>query len=116
MDQAATELSKAVQLNPQDAGAHYYFAKTLAIQSKNAEAIQELQKVGKLKPDWFEVQVELGIVCQRAGDTDCAVAAFEQAGKVQPQNAEAYNDLGLALVQKREAEASIPKFRMAGAA
>ena len=118
LDQAAAELGKAVELVPQDAIAHYYLAKTFteqakAVPSKNADALQELRKAAALKPDWLDAQIELGIACQHAGDSDGAVAAFSAAVKLNPQDAEAYNDLGLALVQRGDAEGSIPKFKMA---
>jgi len=85
LDEAAAELAKAVELAPQDAAAHYYLAKTLTAQSKNADALQELQKAATLKPDWPELQIELGIACQHAGDSDGAVAAFGEAVRCGPR-------------------------------
>ena len=105
--------AKAIELAPQDAVAHYYFAKTLTAQSKSADALQELRKAAILRPEWFELQIDLGIACQHAADVDCAVAAFGEAVKLRPQDAEAYNDLGLALVQKGDAGEAIPKFKTA---
>ena len=84
LDEAADELAKALALSPQDAVAHYYLAKTLTAQSKSADALQELRKAAALKPDWFELQIELGIACQRAADADGAVAAFGAAVKLHP--------------------------------
>ena len=66
-----------------------------------------------MKPGWFELQIDLGIACQHAGDADGAVAAFGEAVKLRPQDAEAYNDLGLALVQKGDAGEAISKFKTA---
>ena len=103
MDEAASELGKAIELAPQDAFAHDYLAKVLSAQSKSADALQELRKAAVLKPDWFELQMELGLACQRAADADCAVAAFGEAWSscVFPRDAEAYNDLGLALICRK---------------
>ena len=81
---------------------------------RNPDALQELKRAAALKPDWFELQIELGIACQHAGDSDGAVAAFSEAIKLRPQDPEAYNDLGLALVQKGDAEGAIPKFQDGG--
>ena len=83
------------------------------VKAKNAEALPELRKGAALRPDWFDLQIELGIASQHAGDADGAVAAFSEAAKLRPQDAEAFNDLGLALVQKGDAGESIPKFKTA---
>ena len=108
LEEAASELRKAIELVPKDGLAHYYLAKTLSAQSvsaqsKSPEALEELRKAAALKPDWFDLQIELGLASQRAGDGEGAVAAFGEAVKLRPQDAEAYNDLGLALIQKGDA-------------
>ena len=85
----------------------------MTAQSKPEDALEEFKRCAALKPDWFELQVELGIASQRAGDIDAAIAAFEHAAKLNPQDAEVYNDLGLALVQKGDAAGSLPQFQKA---
>ena len=74
-------MAKAIELAPQDAVAHYYLAKTLTAQSKSAEALQELRKAAALKPDWFELQMELGLASQHAGDADGAVGGFQRGSE-----------------------------------
>ena len=67
------------------------------------------QEVLKLAPDWAEALVNLGIVNNRQGKTDEAIAAFTRAGAINPQLLGAHLNLAITYFRaKRFREAEGP--------
>jgi tetratricopeptide (TPR) repeat protein len=58
-------------------------------------AIQEFQKVVKLKPDYADAFVNLGVLYSTQKKFDQAEQAYEEAIRLKPTMAEAYYNLGV---------------------
>ena len=102
LDQAASELGQGGRTGSARRCGSLLSSENSNAQSKNAEALQELRKAAALKPDWPELQIELGLACQHAGDSDgCAVTAFGEAVKLRPQDAEAVQRFGFGVPAER---------------
>ena len=70
---------------PAEAARHFDVAKTAEARADWQAAEREYHEVLKLAPDWAEAIVNLGIVKNRQGKTDEAIAAFIRAGRINPQ-------------------------------
>jgi len=60
-------------------------------------AVQSFEKALALKPDYTEVNYNLGLTFQELGQLDAAVKCYENALAVNPDYAEAHNNLGVTL-------------------
>ena len=92
-----------------EAASHFQLAKTSEARAdwKNAES--EYREALKLAPDWAEAFVNLGIVCNRQGKTDEALAAFNRAGEINPRLVGAHLNIAITYFRtKRFGEAEPP--------
>ena len=82
----------------QDEGTKLYIRGTSKLQEYNyAEAISDLTKAVKLRPDIPEAYHNLGYAFERCGDTKNAVKAYERALNLKPAYPSALNNLGFLL-------------------
>src|SRR3954470_18158114 len=73
---------------------HYNLGLQLKRENKNAEAIAELEKAIKMRPDYAAAHFTLGNIWRVQGDYARAAAELEQAVKLQPREASAHANLG----------------------
>ena len=100
---------KSIQLNPQDAGAHYNLGVTLQEQGRLKEAEANYRQTIKLKSDLPEVHFNLGVILEEQGKLEEAEVSYRQTIKLKPQLAHAHQNLGNIMIKQRrlkEAEAS----------
>ena len=100
---------KSIQLNPQDAGAHYNLGITLQEQGRLKEAEANYRQTIKLKSDLPEVHFNLGVILEEQGKLEEAEVSYRQTIKLKPQLAHAHQNLGNIMIKQRrlkEAEAS----------
>lgn len=84
--------------NYQDEGMKLYIRGTGKIQEKNyVEAVNDLKKAVKLRPDLAEAFHNLGFALERAGDLKTAARAYERALNIKPNYPSALNNLGFLL-------------------
>ena len=62
--------------------------------AQHDRAIEELQTAVKLQPNLAEAQTQLGLLLQRTGDVQAAVAAFQRVVRLEPDDPDAHNNLG----------------------
>ena len=60
-------------------------------------AVKSFEKALAIKPDYAEVNYNLGLTLQELGQLDFAVKCYENALVVNPEHAEAHNNLGVTL-------------------
>ena len=65
----------------------------------------------RIKPDYAEAHINLGIALQAQGKPEEAIAAYRAAIRLKPDFAEAHNNLGLALTDQGKLEEAIAEFR-----
>ncbi len=70
-------------------------------------AINYYQQVLKLKPDYPEVNFNLGNVLKQQGNLDLAIEYYQKALKLKPDYAEAHGNLGNILKQQGKLDAAI---------
>jgi len=94
---------------PAEAARRFEGAKKAEARADWQTAEREYQEVLKLAPDWAEALVNLGIVNNRLGKTDEAIAAFTRAGAINPRLFGAQLNLAITYFRaKRFREAEAP--------
>ena len=68
-----------------DAAGHFQQAKAAEARADWKTAESEYREALKLAPDWAEAMVNLGIVYNRQGKTDDALAVFNRAAEINPR-------------------------------
>lgn len=92
-----------------EAASHFQLAKTAEARAdwKNAES--QYREAIRLAPDWAEAMVNLGIVYNRQGKTEEALATFNRAAEINPKLLGAQLNIAITLFRtKRFAEAEAP--------
>lgn len=91
---ARREYQTALQINPDDWGAHFSYALIyLAPQGRIDEAIREMQRARELDPLNITVNTYLGMLFDFAGQYDRAVRQLQDTLAIAPDFAEAYSTL-----------------------
>ena len=86
------DLQKAVQLDPNLAGAHYALGVAYDRMGDVKKAMVEFQKAGNLDPSDPRPHLYLGEKYANAGQFHVAITAFAKAIKADPENVEALKD------------------------
>jgi Flp pilus assembly protein TadD len=97
--EAADKLRAAIELDPDDALAHYGLATTLSALGRESEALVEYRKACELNPlnsTWLD---HLAISYTLNNDMNGAVATWTKAIATNPKDANAETDLGSALFE-----------------
>jgi hypothetical protein len=89
------------------AAAHLQLAITFRREHKLDQAIAEMERVGRMFPDYVEVQIPLGGFYLDHGDTAKALALFEKIARIAPGNPEARYYYGVSLVSRGNLEAGL---------
>lgn len=109
-DNARTEFTAALQLNPQLTAAHLHLG--LALQALNQpNSLDELLKAHDLAPENPVVTLELGKAYAAAGHDDQAVPLFQQLLTTDPHSVEAMIQLALADQRANHPDDAIALFR-----
>jgi tetratricopeptide (TPR) repeat protein len=113
---AVTQFQKAIQLDPQDAAAHYHLGVAFGRQGNLDEAKAELLEALKLKPDSAEAHYTLGLLLvdwPYPKDFAGAEKQFEEALKYKANFPEAHDELGEVFLTLGEWDAALAQFRAA---
>ena len=98
---SADSWTKAIDLNPNDAGLHNNYALSLAAAKKFPEAQAELEKAATLNPAGAgQYYYNLGALEINAGQNDAANATFKKAIAIEPPYPEAFYQYGITLMAK----------------
>ena len=106
---ALAELSKTIELLPDDAEAHRNLATALQDRQQWEPALASLERALELRPDDADVLVESGDVLRALGRVADSVPRYQRALQFDASLAEAHNNLGnayLALAKYAEAAAA----------
>jgi predicted O-linked N-acetylglucosamine transferase (SPINDLY family) len=76
-------------------------------------AVKSFEKALALKPDYTEVNYNLGLTFQELGQLDAAVKCYEKAIAVNPDHAEAHNNLGVTLKELGQLDAAVKNYEKA---
>ena len=85
--------------NPNAWMAHNNLGIVLQKSGRETEAIEHLERVLRLKPDYAAAHYNLGVTLGQLGRLQEAIARYEQALRLKPDYAEAHSNLGVALAR-----------------
>ncbi len=114
-DRAIPYYRKAIEILPMEIRAHINLGICLAMQKKDAEAIQALGGALKIEPDSEQALNNLGLLARRAGDLPRAREHFERALRKDPGNPVAHLNLGLLAQERQRWEEAEEHFKQAAA-
>ncbi|MGO9231451.1 MAG: carboxypeptidase regulatory-like domain-containing protein [Bryobacteraceae bacterium] len=101
MQKAAESWTKAIEINPEEAGLHNNYALVLAQCKKFPEAQAELEKAATLNPPGAgQYYYNLGALEVNSGQNDAASETFKKAIAIVPPFPEAFYQYGLTLLAK----------------
>ena len=96
-DKGIAMLRLALERNPDDAAALFNLGMGLGDRDETGEALELLERLVAIEPDYPGAGVALGVAQARAGRWDEAIRAFREVVTRHPQNGLARKNLGAAL-------------------
>lgn len=109
-ERARQELSKEVQLDPNNAGAIYILGELDRRDQKWEEAISRYRQAIKVDPNLGEAYLGLGYCLVNQKKYEDAIAPLQTAERFMPQNPEVHNSLGTALQRSGHKEEAQKEF------
>jgi tetratricopeptide (TPR) repeat protein len=110
---ALLAMQTAVDLMPNDAGAHNNLGTTLEGLGRRDEAAASYRRALDIKPDFAEVWSNLGNTLKDLGRFDEAMASYRRALEIEPDLAEVHYNLGNALQAMRKNDDAVASYRRA---
>ena len=108
---AEKELRRAVELNPNYATAHQWYAELLSQEGRSDEAIAEVRRAQELDPLSSIVNAVAGRILLFAGKIDPAIEQLQKTLEIDPNFSLANYDLGKAYLQKGMLSEAIAEFQ-----
>jgi serine/threonine protein kinase/tetratricopeptide (TPR) repeat protein len=105
------EFRRAIELNPNYATAHHWYAYLLLYLGRFEEAVTEVRRALELDPLSLAINRDVGEVFYLAREYDQATAALQRAILMDPQFPLSHNNLGLVYLQKSMYEKAIQEFQ-----
>ena len=100
--EAESALRKLVAERPQEGSVHVQLGRVLAAESKNDDAIAELQAADKLMPGDVSLQGDLAELYMKAGKNVQAETAYLALLAAHPNDAELHRGLGQSLLRQKK--------------
>jgi protein O-mannosyl-transferase len=113
VNEAITQLQKALQIKPGDADAEVSLGYALIQEGNVDEAIILFQRALQSKPNYAQARNDLGDILAQKGRADEAISQFQQALQINPDYAAAHYNLANALVQKGNLAEAIVQYQWA---
>ncbi len=113
LEQAVASYTRAVQIKPESAEAHYNLGVTLSSLGKPKEAVASYDKALRIKPDYADAHYNLGNALKNLGKPEEAVSSLNKALQIKPDFAEAHNNLGAVLYKLGKPELAVSSLRKA---
>jgi tetratricopeptide (TPR) repeat protein len=107
------DFKRAIELNPNYAQAHLWYAMHLAAMGRQDGSIAEMKRARELDPMSLIINTSEGLMFYFAGRYDAAIEQFHKALELDPDFFVAHWQLGLAYEQKRMYEEALSEFQKA---
>lgn len=108
---SAQKLTAALKTEPNSVPVHYLLGLDYYRLRQFPQAIEELQHVLQLSPDYSLAVLNLGLAYARTGNLDLAIATLKHALELDKTNFSAAYNLGAAYAQKQMAPEAVAAFR-----
>ncbi len=109
--ESIAKLNEAMKTEQQSVAIHYLQGLNYYRSKMFPEAVEELQKVVQLSPDYSLAVFNLGMAQAHAGQIDSAIETLKRALQLDGSNFEAAYNLGAAYIQKRDLQSAAAAFR-----
>ncbi len=109
------EYKQAIELNPNYATAHHWYALHLNDEGRFDEAIAEIRRALEIHPLSLVINSDVGIIFSSARQYDNAIEQFKKAMEMDPSFPDAHAMLGWTYVHKRMYPEAIAEFEKARA-
>ncbi len=106
-------LTKALDINNQDARAHKYLGKIYEAQCKFGDALREYEVSSVINPQDKEIWLRLGMCQITTKKYEQAIKSFENADKITPMNTDVQTGWGMALMRLKKYALARDKFVLA---
>jgi predicted O-linked N-acetylglucosamine transferase (SPINDLY family) len=113
MPEAVASARRALDLAPDDAGAHYNLGILLNEMNKPGDAVACYHRALELEPDYPGARNNLGNALRKQGKLTEAIDCFRRALELEPDFAEAHNNLGGALKDQGQLSEALACYRRA---
>jgi spermidine synthase len=113
LNEAVANLTKSLQLKPDDAENRYNLGLALQTQGKFDEAVSQYNQALQLNPNDTRTRYNLGNILQSAGRLDEAVSQYRKVLEVSPDDEKAHNNLALALQSQGRLDEATSHYRRA---
>ena len=100
IDQSLKASQKAIEINPNDAEAHFNVGNTFKELDRLKDSEISYKKAINLKSDYLEAYNNLGTVLRELGRLEESEASYKKAIEIKPDFADAYNNLSLTMLTK----------------
>jgi len=110
---AEKEYRRAIELNPNDATAHQWYAEQLAATGRQEEALSEMKRAKELDPVSLAVGVVYGWICYVGRQYDEAIEHYRKTLEIDSSYPMGHVHLGRALIQKGDYGGAIREFQTA---
>jgi TolB-like protein/Tfp pilus assembly protein PilF len=112
---AEQEFRRAIELNPNYATAHQWYAEMLNAMARFDEAIREIKRAWQLDPLSVIINADVGTVLCTAGHYDEAISQLQKTLQMDPDFYYAHWNLGQALELKGRIDEAIAEYKKASA-
>jgi adenylate cyclase len=109
-DSAEQDLLKAIELNPDCATAHYWYAEVLGVTRRWDEALDEARRALELDPLSVAAHAYVGLLLMDSGRSDEAIPVFERTLEIGPYWENTVNVLATAHVLRGDYTAAAPLY------
>jgi tetratricopeptide (TPR) repeat protein len=113
IEEAKAQFDRVLEINPNDAIAHFARGVALAYKSDWDTAIAEYKTTLLLNPLYESAHMYLGAALRQKGDWDGAIAEYREALRLNPNNDEVHAALGATLGSKKDWDGEIAQEREA---
>ncbi|MGH9847774.1 MAG: winged helix-turn-helix domain-containing tetratricopeptide repeat protein, partial [Blastocatellia bacterium] len=113
---AESEFQRALELNPNYATAHHWYALFLMAMERAGEALEEIRRAQEIDPLSLPINRDVGLVYYRARHGDRAIEQYLKTIELDPGFWSAHQHLGWAYEQKAMYEEAIAELNQAIAA
>jgi len=110
---AESEFARAIDLNPNYATAHHWYARCLASRGRLEEAIAEMRRAQEIDPLSPIINTTFGNTLSCSGQYDKAIEQLQRTLEMQPDFEQAYWELGNAYGQKEMYDQLIAAYQKA---
>lgn len=113
LEEARREHIRAVEIDPEDAGAIYRHGATLMKLRRDAEAVTAFERCLALDPRMTNARINMGVLLDQMGQPEKAIEAFRQAIGMDPNSVESHCNLGAAYGDLGRKKEAMEEFRRA---